>query len=105
MRDRLIRPILTRYSGDLWALLILFVLPLIWFAPVLLPFLNGRTLLPYDNLYNFEPWRSLQPGLIPHNLLLSDLVLENAVWKLHIRHTLADGQLPLWNPQIFTGVP
>lgn len=105
MRDRLIRPTLTRHLGDLWALLILFVLPLIWFAPVLFPFLSGLTLLPYDNLYSFEPWRSLQPGLIPHNLLLSDLVLENVVWKLHIRNTLADGQLPLWNPQIFTGVP
>ncbi|RIK35943.1 MAG: hypothetical protein DCC55_28835, partial [Chloroflexi bacterium] len=34
-----------------------------------------------------------------------DLVLENAVWKLHIRRTLSDLQLPLWNPQIFTGIP
>ena len=72
---------------------------------MLLPPLTGRTLLPYDNLYSFEPWRSLQPGLMPHNQLLSDLVLENAVWKLHIRRTLAEGQLPLWNPQIFTGLP
>ena len=74
-------------------------------APVLFPALTGRTLLPYDNLYTFEPWRSLQPDLVPHNELLSDLVLENAVWKLHIRRTLADGQLPLWNPKIFTGLP
>ena len=96
---------LLRHRADLWALLILLVLPLIWFAPVLLTPLTGRTLLPYDNLYAFEPWRSLQPGLVPHNLLLSDLVLENAVWKEHIRRTLADGQLPLWNPQIFTGLP
>lgn len=29
----------------------------------------------------------------------------NTVWKLHIRRTLAEGQLPLWNPQIFTGLP
>lgn len=84
------------------ALAALFLLPLIWFAPVLF---SGHTLLPFDNLYTFEPWRSLQPGLIPHNNLLSDLVLENAVWKLHIRRVLAAGQLPFWNPQIFTGVP
>ena len=94
-----------RYRGDLLALLIL-VRP----APDLvlagsLPPLTGRTLLPYDNLYTFEPWRSLQPELVPHNELLSDLVLENAVWKLHIRRTLAEGQLPLWNPNIFTGLP
>ncbi|MCC6455334.1 MAG: oligosaccharide flippase family protein [Caldilineaceae bacterium] len=110
MRDRLLRrgfmgQGLIRHRTDLLALLILFLLPLIWFAPVLFPFLNGRTLLPFDNLYSFEPWRNLMPGLVPHNQLLSDLVLENAVWKLHIRRTLADGQLPLWNPQIFTGVP
>lgn len=96
---------LRRLRADLLALLILMGLPLLWFAPVLLPALSGRSLLPFDNLYSFAPWRSLQPGLIPHNLLLSDLVLENAVWKLHIQRTLADGQLPLWNPQIFTGVP
>ena len=90
---------------DLVAVLVLFGLALLWFAPVLFPALTGATLLPYDNLYSFQPWRALQPGLIPHNNLLSDLVLENAVWKLHIQRALADGQLPLWNPQIFTGTP
>ncbi len=94
-----------RYRSDILALVVLIVLPLIWFSPVLFPALSGRTLLPYDNLYAFEPFHSLQPNLTPHNGLLSDLVLENAVWKLHIRRTLAEGQLPLWNPKIFTGLP
>jgi O-antigen/teichoic acid export membrane protein len=93
------------FRADLLALALLFGLALLWFAPVLFPAWSGATLLPYDNLYRFEPWRSLRPGLIPHNELLSDLVLENAVWKLHIRRTLAQGQLPLWNPQILTGLP
>ena len=91
--------------SDLLAVGALVALALLWFAPVLFPALTGATLLPYDNLYSFEPWRSLQPGLVPHNNLLSDLVLENAVWKLHIRRTLATGELPLWNPQLFTGLP
>ena len=104
MRNRLIRHWANHWP-DILALLVLFLLPIVWFAPVLFPFLSGRTLLPFDNLYSLEPWRSLQPGLIPHNQLLSDLVLENTAWKLHIRRTLLDGQLPLWNPQIFTGVP
>ena len=91
--------------SDLLAVGALFFLALFWFAPVLWPAITGATLLPYDNLYSFEPWRSLQPGLVPHNNLLSDLVLQNAVWKLHIRQTLAAGELPLWNPQIFTGLP
>ncbi|MEZ4726668.1 MAG: hypothetical protein R3E79_05990 [Caldilineaceae bacterium] len=93
------------WRSDLLAVLVLFALALLWFAPVLFPALTGATLLPYDNLYSFEPWRSLRPGLVSHNNLLSDLVLENAVWKLYIRRTLAEGQLPLWNPQILTGLP
>lgn len=97
------------YHRDLLALLVLVGLPLLWFSPVLFPTFSGKTLLPYDNLYSFEPWRSLRPDLVPHNNLLSDLVLENAVWKLHIQRTFANGsrigRLPLWNPQIFTGIP
>ncbi len=91
--------------SDLLAVGALLFLALFWFAPVLWPAVTGATLLPYDNLYSFEPWRSLQPTLVPHNNLLSDLVLQNAVWKLHIQQTLAAGEFPLWNPQIFTGLP
>ncbi len=96
---------LHRFRSDLLALLAILLLALLWFAPVLAPGLTHATLLPFDNLYTFEPWRSLQPGLIPHNELLSDLVLENAVWKAHIRESLAAGELPLWNPKILTGIP
>lgn len=94
-----------RWRGDLLAIFALFALAILWFGPVLFPALTGATLLPYDNLYSFEPWRTLRPGVVPYNNLLSDLVLENAVWKLHIQRTWAAGQLPLWNPQIFTGIP
>ena len=93
---------LQKLRPDLLPLALLFVLPLIWFAPVLL---TGKTLLPYDNLYQFEPWQSMRPDVAPHNGLLSDLVLENAVWKLHVRQNLAQRELPLWNPQLFTGAP
>ena len=93
---------LRRFRADLLTLGLLIVLPLLWFGPVLF---TGKTLLPYDNLYQSEPWRALQPDTVPHNGLLSDLVLENAVWKLHVRRTLGQGELPLWNPQLFTGTP
>jgi len=96
---------LARRRQDLLAIALLLFLALLWFAPVLFPALTGATLLPYDTLYTFEPWRALQPNLVPHNGLLADLVLENAVWKQHINQSFADGQLPLWNPQIFTGIP
>ena len=53
---------LRRYRADGLALLTILLLALAWFAPVLLPGLTHASLLPYDNLYAFEPWRSLQPG-------------------------------------------
>ena len=93
---------LRRLRSDLLALALLTLLPLIWFGPILF---TGKTLLPYDNLYRFEPWHSLQPDIAPHNELLSDLVLENAVWKLHVRRSLQQREIPLWNPQLFTGAP
>ena len=47
---------LRRHSADLLHLLPLIVLPLLWFGPVLF---TSKTLLPYDNLYQFQPWRDL----------------------------------------------
>ncbi len=85
--------------------LLFLLLPLLWFAPVLW---GGRTLIPADNLFAFEPWRSLVATYgvgVPHNELISDLLLENLVWKTFIRQSLSSGQLPLWNPYLFSGVP
>jgi O-antigen/teichoic acid export membrane protein len=90
---------------DLLAGLILLILPLLLFWPVTV---GSKTLLPVDNLFAYEPWASYrdqyQIGL-PHNQLLSDLVLENYVWKKFIRESLAAGQIPLWNPYILAGQP
>ncbi|MBC7223258.1 MAG: oligosaccharide flippase family protein, partial [Anaerolineae bacterium] len=63
---------------------------------------------PADNLFAFEPWRSFagQFGItVPHNELLSDLILENYVWKRFIVESLQNRELPLWNPYLFAGVP
>ncbi len=90
---------------ELLALLVLALLPLLWFGPVVF---GGQTLLPADNIYQYEPWRSFarQQGVgQPHNELLSDLVLENYAWKLLLREAVAKRQVPLWNPYLFTGVP
>ncbi|MDH7487272.1 MAG: oligosaccharide flippase family protein [Anaerolineae bacterium] len=94
-----------KHGGDAAAVLLLLFLPLLWFAPVAL---GGRTLLPADNLFAFQPWASYaaEQGVgIPHNELLSDLILENYVWKLLIREALQARELPLWNPYLFAGVP
>jgi O-antigen/teichoic acid export membrane protein len=95
-----------RWLLDLGALSVLLVLPLILFWPVAV---GGKTLIPADNLYQWEPYRTFaeQQGvtLPPHNELLSDLVLENVVWKQFIVQSLQDREVPLWNPYLFAGVP
>ncbi|UCC61804.1 MAG: YfhO family protein, partial [Anaerolineae bacterium] len=74
---------------------------------------GGKTLLPADNLFQWEPWQSFaaEQGVAqPHNSLLSDLVLENYVWKRFILEPLRQpggltDKLPLWNPYLFAGSP
>ncbi len=90
---------------DLTAIVMLFLLPLALFWAVTI---GPRTLLPFDNLFTIEPWRSFAAQLgvsVPHNELLSDLILENYVWKQFIRESLANRQIPLWNPYLFSGLP
>ena len=83
----------------------LLLLLVVFFWPVLL---GGRTLLPLDNLFAYPPWRSFAAQFetaIPHNDLLSDLILENYVWKRLIVQALKSRQIPLWNPYILSGQP
>src|SRR5258708_5085514 len=84
----------------------LLMLPLTFFWKVTT---GSRRLPPADNLYQFQPWAAYrdQQGVpaVPHNSLLSDLVLENLPWKQFIRDSIANRELPLWNPYIFAGVP
>src|SRR5947209_19548665 len=97
-----------RILPDLWAALGLLLLPLILFAPVTL---GSHTVLPADNLLAVQPWRSAAAQFgaadppVPHNKLLDDLVLENYPWKKFILESLHAGQLPLWNPYQFAGLP
>jgi len=97
--------LIARQRIDLAIIALLLVLPVVWFNQVLWPGLSGKTLLPYDNLYAFEPWHSMRPDVVPYNPLVSDLVLENAVWELHARRSFMSGEMPLWNPQILAGAP
>lgn len=90
---------------DLACLVLLLLLPLLLFAPVTL---GSKTLLPGDIYYGFEPFRSATPAseiTAPQNGLLADLVLENYLWKQFIVQALRQGQLPLWDPYLFTGHP
>ena len=82
--------------------------PLILLATVTL---GQKTLLPTDNLTAFEPWDSAAADLnlrkteVPHNALLSDLILENYAWKRFINQAIVTREIPLWNPYLFGGAP
>lgn len=97
---------LRRFAPDLRILLLLALPPLLLFWQQTL---GGRTLLPADNLYQFEPWASHREQVgaptRPHNALVSDLVLQNYPWKQFLRESLEAGELPLWNPRQFSGIP
>ncbi len=104
MRAKLVKR-LSKSLPDLTALFVLFILPLLWFWPVVL---GGKTLLPADNLYTFQPWKTFAEQMgatVPHNELLSDLILENYAWKTFLRQSFRAGEIPLWNPYLFTGMP
>ncbi len=93
-----------RWLPEIGVVLLFFILPMILFWPVTL---GGKTIVPADNLYQYEPWASARESMgvadIPQNALLSDLVLQNYQWKVFIRENLAEGELPLWQPNQFAG--
>ncbi len=96
---------LRRALPDLLIVAVLLAVPLLFFFPQTL---GGRTLLPADNLFQWEPFKALADEYnvgAPHNALLSDLLIENAAWKDFVKEQVAAGQLPLWQPYILAGTP
>ncbi len=96
---------LRSHRADLLILALLFGLPLMLFWSVTV---GGQTLLPADNLFQFQPWQSAAEQFnaqVPQNQLLSDLVLENYVWKKFIVESIQQRDVPLWNPNLFAGAP
>ena len=94
-----------RRIPDLLFFVVLFILPLVMFWQQTV---GGRTLLPTENIYQFEPFATYKEVVSapePHNKLLSDLVLENYQWKSFIRQSLSSAEIPLWNPHQFAGIP
>jgi len=90
---------------DLGILILLFLLPLLLFAPVAL---GSKTLLPADILFLDQPYRAAAERLgvsYPHNHLLGDLILENYAWKRFFVEAFQSRELPLWDPTIFSGHP
>lgn len=95
-----------RLSPNSLMILFLLLLPLVMFNQQTL---GDRTLLPTENLYQYLPHSAYREVVnapeIPHNHLLSDMVLQNYQWKYFIREQLSQGEIPLWNPHQFSGIP
>ncbi len=104
------RSLWLRFRHDVIVALALLALPLALFGQTTI---GTRTLLPADNLYQWEPWASYaeQVGVgVPHNELLSDLLIENYAWKRFILASFRQpggltNRLPLWNPYLWAGAP
>lgn len=94
-----------RKRSDLAAVFLLLALVIVFFWRFLL---GGQSLIPADVLFSFPPWKSYASSMgvsYPHNELLSDMILQNYAWKGFARSVVAEGELPLWNPGIFSGMP
>ena len=95
-----------RFAPDISIIALLFLLPLVMFWPQTV---GGRTLLPTENLYQYEPYATYREVVkapdVPQNHLVSDLVLQNMQWKLFTRQSISEGEIPLWNPYQFSGIP
>ena len=94
-----------RWQRDLMWIAGLLILPVLFFAPVVL---GNRTLLPADILYTFAPYRAGADTMgvsEVQNPLLADLILENYPWKRFLVTSLRERSLPLWDPYLFAGHP
>jgi O-antigen/teichoic acid export membrane protein len=96
---------LSAYKKDILIVAGFLILPLLLYGAVSV---GGQTMLPVDNLYQWQPWASQasEQGIeYPQNGLISDLILENYPWKQFIDDSIRAGEIPLWNPHIFAGTP
>jgi hypothetical protein len=97
--------LLRRYGPDLAILAGFLILPFLLYASVTL---GNRTMLPVDNLFQWAPWQGYAAefgAVVPHNNLLTDLIIENYVWKRFAVNSFQAGEIPLWNPYLFAGAP
>jgi O-antigen/teichoic acid export membrane protein len=94
-------PLIGKLRGELPALVGFALLPLIFYWPVLF---GSVVLLPLDNLWTMPPWFG-PSGAVPHNRLISDMILQNYPWKLILEQAWRQRELPLWNPYEMAGLP
>ncbi|MBE2220070.1 MAG: oligosaccharide flippase family protein, partial [Anaerolineae bacterium] len=93
------------YWADFLIILGFLLLPILLYGSVTL---GSKTMLPADNLFQWTPWQQASVDFdaqIPQNHLITDLVIENYVWKKFVAESVQAGEIPLWNPYLFAGAP
>lgn len=93
------------YRADILIILGFLLLPLLLYGSVTL---GGKTMLPADNLFQWAPWQQAAAAYgvqTPQNHLITDLVIQNYVWKKFVADSVQAGEIPLWNPYLFAGAP
>src|SRR5262245_40939294 len=96
---------LNALKRDLLIILAFFLLPSLLYWDVTM---GNKTMVPADNLFQWLPWSSVAEehgATTPQNPLVSDLMIENYAWKQFTLNSLKQGEIPLWNPYLFAGVP
>jgi hypothetical protein len=93
---------IARSKPDRFAIAVLAALPLLVFAPALLP---GRVLSPADYLFASAPWSAVAPGTPEPNIALADVTEVFHPWALYTWREVRAGRVPLWNPYAYAGVP
>jgi hypothetical protein len=86
-----------------FAALVMVLLPLLFTGRAML---TNRIYAPVDVAFAAEPLRDYARDFgvaTPHNAQLSDLHSQIIPWQRAVRHSLANGEWPLWNPFILCG--
>ena len=85
------------------AAIVLIALPLVFTGKAMF---TGRVYAPIDLPFTAEPLRDYARDFgveRPHEIALSDLHCQIIPWQQAVRHALAQGEWPLWNPFILNG--
>ena len=68
--------------------------------------LAGSVLLPTDWLYEaFYPWKTMSPSVTSANPRQNDAIIQLYPLDLYTRERMRQGEVPLWNPYLGSGIP
>ncbi len=96
------------WISNAWPFATLILATVIFFWPF---FLSGKLPIPADLIVGlYHPWRDIvwsgyTTGVPFKNFIITDPVRQQFPWREVAMSGLAHGEIPLWNPYIFSGTP